>query len=135
MSTSIDTYRSVSVATSSPRAIIQKLLDAGVRFLAEAEEEIDRGESPDESLTRVRKVIGGLMTALNFEAGEIAKNLLSLYLFVLDRIQSAGPGRGSAGIAEARRVLEKLQSAWEEMPADESTSVEAARPHGLSFRG
>jgi flagellar protein FliS len=115
--------------------IIQKLFDASIRFLAEAEEEIERGESPEESLTRVRKVIGGLMTALNFDAGEMAENLLRLYLFVLDRIQGVDAGSPVGGLREARRVLDTLRGAWEEMPPEESSPLATGRPHGLSFRG
>jgi flagellin-specific chaperone FliS len=137
MSASIDTYRAVNLGTATPRAIVHKLLGAGVRFLTEAEGALESGESPGEPLRKARMVVGGLMTALNFEAGEMAQNFLRLYLFVLDRIQATQAEGRDGGLGEARRVLEILQSGWEEIPADETAPATAGtvRPLGLDLRG
>lgn len=136
MSTSIDAYRNVNLETANPRQVIIKLLDAGSRFLTEAENQLTVGDSPDESLAKARTVIGGLMTSLDFEAGEMAQQLLRLYLFVLDRIQTAQTERDGAGLQDAVGVLDTLRSGWEGASADEvRKSLEQKRPAGLSLKG
>lgn len=136
MSLSIDAYRNVNQETASPRHVIIKALDAGARFLTEAENRITTGESPDEALGKARTIVGGLMTSLDFQAGEMAQQFLRLYLFVLDRIHVAQSTREPAGLDEARTVLETLRSGWEQMPGDEARrSLETKRPAGLSYKG
>lgn len=136
MDSSIAVYRKANLGTASPRHILIKTLDAGVRFVAQAEASVASGQDPGESLIKARTIVGGLMAALNFEAGDLAKQLLQLYLFVLDRIQSTSAAGEDEGLGEARRVLETLRSAWEEMPAEDARrDVKSRRPSGLSLKG
>ncbi len=137
MSASIDTYRNVEFATASPRHIVQKALAAAGRFLGDAEDCLRNDDSPEEALMNARTVIGGLMTALNFDAGEMAQNFLKLYLFVLDRIQTTSTEQRDTGLAEARQVLLALQTGWEEMSAEEASqsAASAGQSVGLSLRG
>jgi len=136
MSISIDAYRSVSQGTASPRQTIIRLYEAGGRFLGEAEETLAAGESAHEPLAKARTIVSGLMTSLDFEAGELAHRLLGLYLFAMDRIQATAAAGTDQGLAEARAVLDVLRSAWEEMPAEEARrGLGARRPSGLDLKG
>ena len=66
----------------------------------------------------------------------MAQQLLRLYLFVLDRIQTAQAEGTTDGLQEAVSVLETLRSGWEGADADEvRRSIEAKRPAGLSLKG
>ncbi|MBZ0268698.1 flagellar protein FliS [bacterium] len=137
MTASIDVYRSVSVGTTSPRHVIIKLYATAIRDLEEATGILGRGGDASEPLTRAQSIIGGLMSALDFEAGEMAKNLLQLYLFVLDRVHESQVSGKDAGLAASVKVLQPLLSAWEEMPAEEARNASrplAATP-GLNLRG
>jgi flagellin-specific chaperone FliS len=136
MSASIEAYRTTNLRTASPRQVLLKTFDAGVRFLADAEAACARGADPADELTKARTIVGGLMIALNFDAGEMAQQLLRCYLFVLDRIQSTSVRGEDAGLGEARRVLETLRSAWAEMPPGEARMPAGARrPAGLNLQG
>jgi flagellin-specific chaperone FliS len=136
MSASIEAYRTTNLSTANPRQVLLKTFDAGVRFLGQAEEALAAGADPADGLTKARTIVGGLMVALNFEAGEMAQQLLRCYLFVLDRIQTTSVEGADAGLGEARRVLETLKSAWDEMPPGEARLPEGARrPAGLSLKG
>jgi len=137
MSASIDVYRSINLGTAHPRDLIVKLFSTAVRGLREAETALAGGEKADEPLNRVQAIVGGLMTALDFEAGELPRKLLNLYLFVLDRVHESTAASRDVGLAEARTVLETLLSAWEEMPAEaarQATRPPEASP-GLNLRG
>lgn len=136
MSASIDTYRSINLGTASPRQVIIKLYDAAARYLAEAESGLQKGEPFQEPLGKARQIVGGLMSSLNFEAGELSQRLLQLYLFALDRIQTTGATEADAGLAEVRKVLETLKAGWEEMPAEEARqATPVAGSSGLNLRG
>lgn len=130
MSASIDIYRNVNVGTTSPRQVILKLYDVAIRNLTEAEEALAQGRPAAEPLKKVQAVIGGLMTALDFDAGDLSQKLLQLYLFVLDRVQAASASNRDSGLGDARRVLETVQSGWAEIPADEAR--QSVRPTGES---
>jgi flagellin-specific chaperone FliS len=136
MSASIDVYRSVSVGTASPRRVIIKLYETAVRNLEEAERALASGGNAAEPLRKTHMIVGGLMSALDFEAGEMAKRFLNLYLFVLDRLHESSASGADAGLADARKVLSTLLSAWEAMPAEASRPP--GRPletSGLNLRG
>jgi flagellin-specific chaperone FliS len=136
MSTSTDAYRSTSLATASPRRTIVRLYEAAVGFLAVAEEALASGRTCEEELAKARMVVSGLVTSLDLRAGDLARRLLQLYLFVLDRIRATSEARSDRGLAEARAVLDVLRSAWEEMPAGEvCRGVAARRAGGLNVKG
>ena len=136
MSTSVDAYRTTDLTTASPRQIIIRALDTTVRLLDEAEAQLARGASAEEPLQKSRAIVGGLITSLDLEAGDLARRMLSLYVFVLDRILRSRTSGGDAGINDAARVLRTLQSAWEEMPATEARKgLDAKRDSGLRIRG
>lgn len=126
MTASIDIYRSVSVGTASPRHVILKLYETAIRNLDEADRILADNGNATEPLRKTHLIVGGLMSALDFEAGEMARRLLNLYLFVLDRVQTSSASGRSEGLADARKVLGTLLSAWQEMPP------EASRPAGRS---
>jgi flagellar protein FliS len=137
MTASIDVYRSVSVGTASPRHVIIKLYATAIRDLEEATAILKAGGDASEALTRTQAIVGGLMSALDFDAGDLAKKLLSLYLFVLDRTQESLARESDAGLADAGKVLHTLMTAWEQMPASEAR--QASRPleatPGFNLRG
>ena len=136
MSASIETYRAVNLGTTSPHRVIVQVYETGIRSLAEAEKALASGEKFEEPLGRARTVLGGLMTSLNFEAGEMSRNLLTLYLFALDRIQESSLSGQDRGLAEVRKVLEVLKSGWDGVPAEEARShLAASRPGGFTLRG
>jgi flagellar protein FliS len=125
MSISTDTYRTINLETANPRQIIVKLYEAAIACLAEAESLLARGETAEEPLSKARRIVGGLMTALNFQAGDLAKNLFAVYLFVLERVQGSSIERRDSGLADARQALTTLKSAWEEVsPAEARISGE-----------
>ena len=124
MNPSTDTYRNVDTRTASARGTVLRVYEAAIRSLEEAEASAARGETNADALTKAQQLVGGLMCALDFSAGEVAQRLLSLYVFVSGRIQETRLARRDAGLGAARRVLETLLSAWREIPAD------ASRPDG-----
>ncbi len=136
MTASIDTYRSVSRDTMSPRAAVLKVTETARKELAAAEAALAAGKSAEEPLGRAQTLVGGLMSALDFTAGDLATHLLGLYLFVSERIQEARAAGKDTGLGAASRVLGTLADAWREIPADAlREDGRAAKASGLHVRG
>jgi flagellar protein FliS len=136
MSLSTSTYRNVDLGTASPRQLLLRVYDSGIANLAEAEAAFHAGAPAGENLDRVRSVVAALMSALDFETGEIAHNLLRLYLFVLDRVYESQIQKKDRSLREARRVLETLRDAWRQVPAEQAReAADGARAAALDLKG
>ena len=135
MNHSISTYRNVDLGTANPQQLVLRVYGSAITNLTEAEAALQAGTPAAESLDRVRSVVAALMNALDFETGEIAHNLLRLYLFVLDRVYESLIRKEDRGLRQAREVLETLRDAWEQVPAEQARdSAETARA-ALNLKG
>jgi flagellar protein FliS len=126
---SADAYRSIDLSTAPARALVLRAYDAAIRALEEAERELAAGRPGEEALHRAQTIVSGLMSALDFRAGEIAEKLLRLYMFVVDRIRATRADRVDRGLGDCRGVLDSLRAGWAEM------EPEAAAPAALPRRG
>ena len=134
MSASTHAYRNVDAGTASSRSVVIRLYATAEARLADAAERLAQGQEATDPLHKAQAVVGGLMTALDLEAGgDMAQSFLRLYLFVLDRIESSHRTGQDSGLAPAARVLAKLREGFEQMPADEARRN--ARPLSTSTVG
>jgi flagellin-specific chaperone FliS len=138
MSSSIDAYRTVDHGTASSRSVLIRLYSTAEGHLTRAAEQLGEGGDATEALHKAQMIVGGLVTALDMEAGEMAQRLLQLYLFVLDRIDGSHRQGRDAGLGAARDVLGKLREGFEGMSAEDARRN--ARPLataavGLHLRG
>lgn len=136
MNQSISTYRNVDLGTANPHQLLLRVYDSAITNLVDAEVALRAGSPAGESLDRVRSVVAALMNALDFETGEIAHNLMRLYLFVLDRVYESLIHKKDRDLRQARRVLETLRDAWEQVPAEQARDAgEMARSAALNLKG
>jgi flagellar protein FliS len=126
VSSSIEAYRSVDVSTANPRSLLVRAYDRAICALEEAEEGLKAGLPFERPLHKALTLVSGLMSALDFEAGEIAQRLLQLYLFVIERIRNTFLERRDCGLAQGRRVLTLLRAAWMELRVEEGTPTAGA---------
>jgi flagellar protein FliS len=131
---SADAYRSIDLSTAPPRGILLRAFDAAIRALEEAEQELAAGRPGDEALHRAQTIVSGLMSALDFRAGEIAERLLKLYLFVVERVQRTRVDGADHGLRDCRAVLATLRAGWAEMNVEEAAAV-GSRDLGFRARG
>lgn len=128
-------YQAQSVLTASPGQLILMLYDGALRFLGHAKDAL---ESTDESprrmerintnLIKAQDVIAELRACLNFEAGEHARNLDSLYEYYLRRLFQANMKKELAPVVEVEGLLRHLRDGWAEMlRAQESGTPQRTR--------
>lgn len=127
---SVNAYRQTSVKTASQGRIIVMLYDEAVRqidlatgLLKENTRELDKVNN---ALVRAQDIITELMVSLDLEqGGEIAQNLLRLYLFFNDRLMEGNVKKEEAPLQEVRSLMTDLRDAWKQI---ENFSPDGPRP-------
>ena len=88
-------------------------------------------EAKAKAMQKAQNIITELMQALDFEkGGQIAKNLDSLYNYMIRRITEGDVKRDIKAIEEVVGMLEELKGAWEEIfYGSKEGSADMADPH------
>ena len=116
----IDCYRKTDVLTANRETILLMMYAGAIRFLKQAIEAFEKGALSDwmKAVGRTQEIVNELRSSLNFEQGqEIARNLEALYEFITQRLITASMEKKVEPLKEAVRILETLNSAWEEAVA------------------
>lgn len=127
-------YRQQTVETASPARLISMLYHEGVATIIRSEEHLTAGrvEEAHHQLQRAQAIVNELRASLDFERGGIiARNLDSLYEFVLDRLITANVRKDPTGLKGARETLADLAVTWDEATA----SVGAPEPTSVAVVG
>lgn len=112
-----DSLRS-ELSAADPHRIIQMLMQGALDRLARGKGQIERRDlaGKAESLSKASAIINSLSSSLDFEiGGEIAKNLASLYDYMVGRIHDAAVDLDNAAIDEVMFLLGEIKSAWDEI--------------------
>lgn len=112
-----DQYQRTQILTAPPGKLVLMLYDGVLRFCREgrAAIEADDKEGANRSLVRAQDIIAELQASLNFEAGEIARNLYSLYEFVYRRLVEANVRKDASPIDDAEKIIAGLRETWEQV--------------------
>ncbi|MEM7181266.1 MAG: flagellar export chaperone FliS [Spirochaetota bacterium] len=136
-----DAYKKNEIATTSPGKLIVMLYDGAIRFLKAAAENMDfkKFDYVNENIQRAKDILDELISSLNLEdGGEVAKNLLSLYIYMNQQIADGNLRKDPKPIQEVLKMLNDLRGAWDEIATKESgTSKQApiSRSGGFSAQG
>ena len=119
-------YRETGVRTASQGKLIVMLYDEAVRQLNYSLSYIsenDKVEAPyieqfSKHIQKVQQIIAELMVGLDMEAGgDIAKNLMSLYLFFNQELLNISISHSRKKIMFIHNMLSQLRDAWTEAAA------------------
>jgi flagellar secretion chaperone FliS len=107
-------YRQGAVMAATPAELIVMLYDGARRFLRQAglamgEGEVERAHN---SLRRAELIIAHLDGVLDYEQGEVAQNLHSIYRFCLAHLNSARLQQDAGKLDEVGELLGELREAW-----------------------
>src|SRR5215831_8297247 len=104
------------VGAASPHKLIAMLYDGALKAIARARVHMAQNEIPEKcaSITRALAIIDqGLAASVDEEAGgELARNLRSLYDFMVRRLVIANAKNDPEILDEVARLLGELASAW-----------------------
>lgn len=109
-------YRSYQVETASAEDQVAMLYDGARRFidLATIALEARRYDEVSNNIGKAQRIFGELSACLNFEAGEIANNLLQLYDYWTWRLSQGLILKDPGMFQEVSATLVEMQGAWAE---------------------
>lgn len=122
-------YKETQVLTASQGQLIVMLYDGAIKFLKTALTSIEDKKKFDvvnNSLIKTQDIITELMLSLNFDAGEIANKLYSLYLYFNRKLIEANIQKDPKPIKEVLSHLEELRESWVKV-ANLSNEVETRK--------
>lgn len=123
-------YRETSVKTASQGKLLIMLYQEAVKQLGNACDFIDDNgkilpqniEKFGKCIQKTQEIISELMVSLDMEkGGEIAKNLMSLYVFFNAELMNANISKDKKRIENVKKMLFDLLGAW-------SIAVESTAP-------
>ena len=108
-------YKKTQIQTSDQGNLILLCYDGAINFIRQAikahkEENVD---TMSELLTKSQNVLWELINGLNFEAGEIAYNLDSLYNYMIRRLIDAQYRNTIDPLNEVIGYLQELRESWQ----------------------
>lgn len=119
-------YQKSAVNGASPLQLVVMLYDGALRFMETGKRAIQTGNRDEQNvaLQRAQRIVMELMGALDMEqGGDIAKNLLSLYSYVLNELVSANMKDEVGGIDRAIKVMSDLRESWSQIEATQHAVV------------
>lgn len=114
----VEQYKSNEISTVSQGKLIVMLYDGAIRFLNIALENNTprKYDVVNNHILKAGEIVTELMLALNLEqGGEVANNLLGIYVYIKKRLLEANMKKDSEIIQEIIKYMEDLKSAWEEI--------------------
>jgi len=115
LATSPRNYRQSAILTASKERLVVMLYDGAVRFLGQGAIAMREGNvaAYHDRLRRAEAIITHLQNTLDLErGGEVAQNLLSIYLFCRRHLAEGWASRDPAKLDEVRALLAQLRESW-----------------------
>lgn len=112
-------YQQTTICSQSPERLIVMLYEGALRFLESARTAAGEGDLPamGRHVGRAQMIVLELQCSLDREVGgKLAADLDSLYGFVLRELTALRLDADARHIADIRRVLLPLLSAWRTIP-------------------
>jgi flagellar secretion chaperone FliS len=108
-------YKKTQIQTADQGKLILMCYDGAISFLMQARKahEENKYQVRDNFFTKAQNIIWELDNSLNFEAGEIAYNLDSLYNYMIRRIIDSQYHNNDEAAKEVVHHLQELKEAWE----------------------
>jgi flagellar protein FliS len=113
-------YRRGTVLAATPGELVVLLYDGARRFLRQAsiamsEGEIERAHT---TLRHGERIISHLDATLDFDQGDIAQHLHSIYVFCLKDLHAARMHQDSSKVEAVSELLGELREAWDQVVAE-----------------
>lgn len=120
-------YRRTKVLTADPKRLVLMCYEGTIDSLKIGKQQIAQKdyEGKARALTKAQDIINELLCALDYEkGGSIAKNLDSLYNYMLRRIIHVDLKNDLRAVDEVIGMLTELKAAWEEIPYNGDSEIE-----------
>ena len=109
-------YKQVEINTASQNRLVVMLYDGAIKFLEEACKSMDKKHGTEQvhnNIVKTQEIIYELLSSLNYEAGEIANRLASIYTYMNQKLTEGTVSKTKPQVLEVIKYLKELKSAWE----------------------
>lgn len=121
-------YREEQVNGLSQKDLILMLYDGAIKFSGEAKDSIEKKDFVEsyQRIVKARDIVTELLRILNMEeGGEVAENLMRLYVHVIGRLIEVNFTKETVLLDNVLTILGDLRSAWAELDFDEALANES----------
>ncbi len=110
-------YKQMQIKTANQGKLIVMLYDAAIKAVKVAIEEIPKKNTYviHKNIIKAQDIISELMLALNFEAGEVAKRLWSVYTYINKKLVEGNIKKSVEPLKEVLTHLTELREAWNQI--------------------
>jgi len=134
----LNAYREVSVRTATQGKLIVMLYDEALRQIDLASSLLKANtrqlDKVHNALIKSQDIVTELMAGLDFDrGGEIARNLMSLYVFFNEKIRDANIKKDVEPLVQVRAFLADLRAAWVQI-AHSQVELPSSNP-GVNIAG
>ena len=107
-------YTQYGIEMQTQGNLIVMLYDGAIRFITTAQAAIENKKYAEarENLMKAQRIIQEFIRTLNFSAGEISNQLLSLYEYMIHQLIQANVKKDVEILEEVKGHLIELRSAW-----------------------
>ncbi|MCK9170330.1 MAG: flagellar export chaperone FliS [Treponema sp.] len=137
-------YKSTNVRTASQGHLVVLLYEEAVRQLTTASGLFETDETIsaqhielfNKCLQKSQAIITELQVSLNMEkGGEIARNLMSLYVYFNNELMSANINHNKEKVDFILTMMKQLTDSWRQVASSTANAPAAAVPNVLNIEG
>ncbi len=112
-----EAYKKTQVQTADQGTLILICYDGALNFLRKSKKAHQDNDEQvwTNNLNKAQNVLWELLNSLNFDAGEIAYSLESLYNYMIRRIIDAEYHKNIEAVDEVITYLQELKGSWEKI--------------------
>lgn len=112
-----EAYKKTQVQTADQGSLILMCYEGAINFLKKARKaQQDKNEEARiVALNKAQSILWELTNSLNFEAGELARNLEALYNYMIRRILDVEYNKNLEALDEVVTYLQELKESWEKI--------------------
>ncbi|MHB8240713.1 MAG: flagellar export chaperone FliS [Solirubrobacteraceae bacterium] len=123
LATTPQAYRQGAVLAASREQLVVMLYDGARRFLRQGAMAMRAGEieRAHNTLRRAEMIVSYLDATLDFEQGQVAERLHTIYAFCLVHLNRARMAQDAAMVDEVSELLGELRDAWSQVASDAAT--------------
>ncbi|MDI3534655.1 MAG: flagellar secretion chaperone FliS [Thermosediminibacterales bacterium] len=117
MKSPLNIYKQNQIQTAPQEKLVLMLYDGAIKFITIAIKAIEEKdiETANTNLLRAQDIMTELMSGVNFEAGEVAKNFYTLYEYMHYRLMQANIKKDKNQAEEVLGMVKELRDTWAQM--------------------
>ncbi|MGL4560744.1 MAG: flagellar export chaperone FliS [Brevinema sp.] len=132
-----EAYKNTDIETASRLKLVVMLYAGAIRFINIAIQAIKNNQNDiaNQHAIKAQDIVSELLASLNFEAGDIADELSSLYIYVHKLLIEGNIKKDPALFQEAIDLLENLKDAWDNLLAQEEQNTPVQETKNINISG